>query len=85
MADRFSNYASGLSSPATRHHAITPSDTVDLPTRPRALYCTGAGTASVMDEAGTSLTYTLEVGDRLEFRATRVMATGTTATLVGWE
>lgn len=84
MSDPFAGYSSGLESPFTRHFTITPSDTVDLPTRPRAIYCNGDGNAVMRDEGGVDVTYALTVGQRIEGRIVRVMATGTTATLVGW-
>lgn len=84
MSDPFENYASALDSPFTRHYTITPSDTVDLTTRPRAIYCNGAGDAVLRDEGGVDVTYALTVGQRIEGRIVRVLATGTTATLVAW-
>jgi protein involved in polysaccharide export with SLBB domain len=82
MADPFERNAPSLDSPATRHFAITAANT-DMAIIPRALYCTAAGTAVVRDAAGTDVTYTLEVGDVLTFRAVQVR-TGSTATVIGW-
>ncbi|WP_018184148.1 spike base protein, RCAP_Rcc01079 family [Kaistia granuli] len=84
MSDPFAGVASGLSGPATRHFAVTPSDTVDLAIRPRALVFQTDGAAVIRDEAGTDLTYARYAGDILPIRAVRVLLTGTTATLVGW-
>ncbi|PJN95840.1 hypothetical protein CNY89_06130 [Amaricoccus sp. HAR-UPW-R2A-40] len=84
MADKFKGISSGTSGPAVRHFLITPSDSVDLDPRPRLIYCAAAGTIVVRDAAGTDLSYTLERGDRLEFRGVRVMAAGTTGTWYGW-
>lgn len=84
MSDPFANHESGLDSPFTRHYTITPSDSEDLPTRPRAIYCNGGGDAVLRDEGGVDVTYTMTVGQRIEGRFVRVMATGTTATLVAW-
>lgn len=72
------------SDPAVRHFAITPSNTVDLPTKPKVLYCAAAGTVALMDDSGTTLTYTLAAGQVFPFSPKRVLATGTTATVVGW-
>ncbi len=83
--DNFQHHSTGLDSPATRHFAITPSDTADVNPRPRALYCRAAGDVVIRDAAWTDLTYTLAVGDVLPFRGVRILATGTTATLYGWE
>lgn len=75
----------GLITPGERHLAITPSNTVDLTFVPRAIYCEAAGTAVLRDKFGTDISYTLVQGQVLDFRAVRVLATGTTATLRGWE
>ncbi|BCP52838.1 hypothetical protein K32_14550 [Kaistia sp. 32K] len=84
MSDPFAGTATGLSGPALRHFAVTPSDTTDLAIRPRALVFQTDGAAVVRDEAGTTLTYSRYAGDVLPIRAVRVLATGTTATIVGW-
>lgn len=85
MADNFSQVAKSMESPATRHFTITPSDTVDMTNRPRALYCTIGGNVAVRDELGVVITYPVLAGQVLAFRGTRIMATNTTATVVGWE
>lgn len=82
--DEFEDFTKGLTSPATRHFAIAPDDNVDLPIRPRVIYCESDGTLVVRDEEGTDLAYTLTVGDRLEFRGVRVLSTGTTGQFYGW-
>lgn len=84
MSDPFRNHSRGLSSPASFHAAIVPSNTVDIPIRPRVIYCLTAGTAVLRDSAGNNVTYALEAGQILPFSPERVMATGTTAQLVGW-
>ena len=85
MTDNFLHHQSGLESPVKRHHAITPSDTVDLDPRPRALRVLTAGNLALLDELGVSITYPVVAGEIIPFRAVRVLATGTTATVVGWE
>lgn len=85
MSDSFQTYAKGLHSPADRHVAITASDTVDITPRPRAIYCQTAGNLRLRDSAGTELTYAVTAGQTLPFRAARVMLTGTTATVFGWD
>jgi len=82
--DPYRFHARGLDSPATRHVAITPSDSADLPVRPRVIYCHAAGNVLIRDEMGVNLTYTLVQGQILPVSATRVLATGTTATVYGW-
>ena len=87
MSDPFGQHQRGLDSPANRHRSITPSDTVDLAVsgeRPRVLYCTVAGNVALRDDLGTTITYALIAGQILPFSPQRVMATGTTATVVGW-
>ena len=82
--DPFQNHTRGLESPAARHFPITPSDSTDLALRPRALYCLSSGLAVLRDEAGNDISYPLEAGRILPLSAVRVLATGTTASLVGW-
>ena len=100
MPDNFVNFTPGLESPASRQFLIVPSDTVDLPFTPRAIVCLTSGNVVILDKFGTQVAYPVTAGDRLTFRAQRIMATGnqaaaagvqstvnvqTTATLIGWE
>ena len=85
MSDNFKGFARGLTSPAALHTTVVPSDTTDLNPIPRALYCAQSGSAVLRDAAGTPVTYQLVAGQILPLRAVRVLATGTTATLIGWE
>lgn len=82
--DEFEGLSKGLTSPATRHFPITPSDTEDLPILPRVIYCQSAGTLMVRDADGVDLSYSMMVGDRLDLRGVRVLSTGTTGTYYGW-
>lgn len=82
--DEFETFTKGLTSPATRHFAIIPDDNNDLPILPRVVYCQAEGTIVVVDSAGVALSYTMALGDRLDFRGVRVMSTGTTGTYYGW-
>jgi hypothetical protein len=75
MYNRFSNLP-------RRHRTVTPSNTDALVTD-YILYCTVAGTAAVVDKDGVQISYTLVAGDIVPVIAWKVMATGTTATLVG--
>ena len=84
MTDPFFYNATTRESPASQHFAIVPSDSSDLPIRPRVLYCAADGTAVVRDGVGNDLSYSLLAGDILPVSAVRVLATGTTATLYGW-
>jgi hypothetical protein len=84
MADPFQNHSTGLRDPATNHYTITPSDTVDLPQRPRAIYVNAGGNAVLQDENGATVTYAVTAGQVLLLRPTRALASGTTATLIAW-
>jgi hypothetical protein len=69
--------------PPTSAAVVTPSDTVDLPSVSTAFYIGGAGNLTVMMVEGMTVTFTaIPVGTQLRIRASRVMATGTTATLI---
>ncbi len=85
MSDNFQNHQRGLESPADRHTAITPSDTSPVLPRPRALWCQTAGNLAIEDSAGNVLTYAVAAGQIIPFRAVRIRATGTTATVIGWD
>lgn len=69
---------------ALKTAVVTPSDTVDLPKYAERLYIGGAGNVALQaagDEAGDTRVFKgLAAGDELEVAATRVLATGTTAT-----
>lgn len=85
MSDNFQTHQRSLESPGDRHRVITPSDSDAVAPRPRALWCEAAGTVSVEDRDGIVLSYTLSAGQVLPFRAVKVRATGTTATVYGWD
>ena len=84
MPDPFSSDYVNLTSPAVAHYLVTPSDTADLPVRPRAIYVQGAGVAVLQDKAGQVVSYDLAAGAILSIRPVRVLAAGTTAQLVAW-
>jgi len=84
MADQFETIFVGLDAPASVHFAITPSNSVNLATVPRAIFCQVGGTVVIRDKAGTNLSYTLTAGAILPFRGVRILATGTTGTYYGW-
>jgi hypothetical protein len=61
--------------------AVTPDDDNDLNDTTRALYIGGAGNVTIIDANGNTTTFeAVPVGMILPVRASRVMATGTTAT-----
>jgi len=81
MSDKFSNYHSGLESPAERAFAITGNDSTDLTVFPRAIYVGGAGNVKVTTLGGDTVTFSGALaGTILPVRVARVFSTGTTAT-----
>lgn len=83
--DRFATYSKGLNSPGSCHWLITPSDIDPLARKPRAIYCAADGIVVVVDEEGSELSYALSAGQVLDFRPALIRATGTTATVYGWD
>ena len=83
--DHFESHQRGLESPADRHQAIVPSDSVPIDPRPRAHYCLTAGDVAIEDRQGIVLTYAVQAGQVLPFRAAKVRASGITATVYGRE
>jgi hypothetical protein len=72
----------GLGDCYANHAAIAPNDGTDLGFVTRAIYVGGAG-AIAMTVGGVNVTYSaVPVGTVLRVRASRVLATGTTATLM---
>jgi hypothetical protein len=82
--DPFENNRPKLESPGEHHFTVVPSDTLDLPFRPRSLYINTAGTVRMREVDGTEVTYNVTAGQILAFRPVRIMATGTTAAVIGW-
>jgi len=81
MSDKFSNYHSGLESPAERAFAITGNDSTDLTIYPRAIYVGGAGNVKVTTLGGDTVTFSGALaGTILPVRVVRVFSTDTTAT-----
>jgi hypothetical protein len=67
--------------PASGMISVTPSDSINLTTEARAIYVGGAGNLAVIMKDGTTGTFTnVPAGYPLPIRATRILATGTTAT-----
>ncbi|OIQ44146.1 MAG: hypothetical protein BM558_08965 [Roseobacter sp. MedPE-SW] len=82
--DPFATQSRGLTSPATEHFAIVPTDGAELPTRPRVLRVLTSGDLTVRDDKDVVITYSVSAGETLQFSAVGIEATGTTATVVGW-
>lgn len=62
------------------HTPITPSDATAL--NLQGLYAGGAGNVTCLDKDGTSAVYAVIAGTTIYTSITKVMATGTTATLL---
>lgn len=79
MEDIFKHHGTGLESPATRAHAIEPSDTADLMLVSRALNVAQSGLVQVTTTGGTTAQVYIAAGIPFPIRTVRVWATGTTA------
>lgn len=77
MADPYENVASGMDSPANHAAAVTPNDSVDLASVPRALLVASAGNLKVTMKGGQEITLPMQAGYN-PLRVTRVWATGKT-------
>lgn len=80
MPDQFKKMQVGRESPGTQWAAVTPSDSVDIPFRPRFLYVTGAGNIVARGSDGVNATFAVAAGAILPIGPDRILATGTTAT-----
>ena len=80
MTDNFENIRPALESPAEGVLEVTPDDGTDLTVVSRALFIGVAGDIAVQAKDGSTATFSnLIAGFILPIRATRVLATGTTA------
>ena len=80
MPDSFANFTSSLESPAASIFAITPDDGAELGNATRALNVAVSGKVRVTTVSGATDTIHIAAGIAFPIRATRVWATGTTAT-----
>lgn len=79
--DTFASHQPGLNAPAGGAFAVTPHDTNDLTTSPRALYVGNGGDVVVVMNNDTELTFkNVGSGSILPIRPAKVKATSTTAT-----
>lgn len=78
--DKFAAYSSGLDSPASDVFPITPDDDVDLAVATRAIRANSGGDVVLVAMAGPERTCKFADGETRAIRATRIKATGTTAT-----
>lgn len=80
MQDRFEHHVPGMSAPATRAVAALPSDELELPFVPRAIYVGEAGDLATRTADGGEVVWkNVPAGTLLPFRATMILAEGTTA------
>ena len=83
VVDRYAGSGDDLLSPASHAAAVTLSDTVDLAFASKRLWVGTAGNVKINTVGGETVTYnSVPAGTYLQVRATRVYATGTTATVV---
>lgn len=82
MADLFKDQKVSLTTPIESWAAITPHDSNQLSSVPRAIFCTVTGDAVLVGKDGTQVTFNLVAGNWYPFRPRLVKATGTTATVV---
>ncbi|WP_300009641.1 hypothetical protein [uncultured Roseobacter sp.] len=80
MLDYFLSFAKGLTSPADIIESVTPNDVADLQRATRAINVATTGVVRVTTTAGVTDEVTIAAGIAFPIRATRVWATGTTAT-----
>lgn len=79
MSDLFDTHTSGLESPASHVMEITPSDSTDLPMASRAINVAQSGLVQVTTVSGSTAAVYIAAGVAFPVRATRIWATGTTA------
>lgn len=79
--DSFATFTDSMVAPATAPYALTPSDTVPLPTVPRGIYVGSGGDVTLCGVGATAdVTYrNLPDASYIAVRAAYVRATGTTA------
>ena len=76
-------FAAEDSSPADGAEAVTKSDATDLTYITRGLYVGGTGDVKVVMQSGDQVTFSaVPAGTILPIRCSRVLSTGTTATLM---
>lgn len=85
MADPMGGAPTGMLGPVMHVFDITPDDAADLALTPRGIWVGGAGDLRITAAgSGTATLLAVSAGSMVAVRATRVHATGTTATgLVG--
>lgn len=79
MSDIFQNHTPGLESPPSHLLAVVPSDSADLAMASRAINVAQSGLVQVTTVAGSTAAVYVAAGVAFPVRATRIWATGTTA------
>ena len=81
MIDPFADFGDSVATSARAPFAVTPSDTVPLPTCPKAIYVGTGGTLVVrgVDAAADVRFVNVGAGTVIDVRASFVRASGTTA------
>lgn len=80
MIDLFQNHSAGLESPASHLQAVTPADDSDLTFVTRAIAVGAEGFVRVTTNSGSTARIFVVAGAPFPIRATRIWASGTTAT-----
>lgn len=81
MPDAYQYHNTGLDDPAVHADSVSPHDTNDLAIFSRAIYIGGAGNLALITVGGDTVTFTnMSAGMIYPIRASRILATGTTAT-----
>jgi hypothetical protein len=81
MSDNFANTATGMSGPASDAFSIIPDDVTALAQTTRAIYTGSGGDIALVMQGGNTVSFkTVPAGVILPLRASKVMATATTAT-----
>lgn len=80
MSDIYESLATGASGPIVGAFAIAPNDAADLPHVTRQIFAQGAGNLAIVWQSGLETIEPVAAGERLPWRARRILATGTTAT-----
>jgi hypothetical protein len=81
MPDSFAAFAAGLTTPLVKCFPIVPNDASDLPEVTRQIRVTGTGgNLAVVWPDGTQTIEPVAAGETFDWRLTRILATGTTAT-----
>jgi hypothetical protein len=80
MYDKFEGHAPGLNSPPSHLWTVTPDDDHDLPVASRGLNVEVGGSIRVTTIEGDEGTVHVAAGVVFPIRASRIWATGTTAT-----